>query len=469
LLLAWAGDRALVALAPPSIPRLSEIGIDWRVLVFCATTAMMTGLLIGAVPGWRASRGMAVDVLKAGGRSAGSIGSRALRNALVVSEMALAVVTLAGAGMLVRSLWNLQSNDLGFDPKNVLTTKVALSQREYSDQRTEVFFNETLRKLRNLPTVTSAGAIGWLPVVDAGGLWAFQVEGRVFPPGQMPAAVPQHATPGAVQAIGLKLVAGRDFTEADREGAPLVAIVSEAFAKLAWPEEQALGKRFRLAGPAPLLTVVGVVKDIRSRGFADTPEPTMYFAFAQSAKSAFVMPRSMALVVKTTGDAPAIASAVRDAVHSLDKTVPVSEVRTLEQVVGTSISTRRFNTALLAGFALLALVLSGIGTYGVVSYGVSQRSFEIGVRVALGAGERSVVALVMSEGLRLAAIGLGVGIFVSLGVAHAIRAMLVDVSTIDLPSLSLTALLLVLVALCATLAPAIRALRVSPLDVIRNG
>ncbi len=469
LLLAWIGDRALIALAPPSIPRLQEIGIDWRVLVFCAVTAMVTGLLIGAVPGWRASNGNAADVLKAGGRSAGSVGARALRSALVVAETALAVVTLAGAGMLVRSLWNLQSNDLGFDPKNVLTAKIALSQREYSDQRTEVFFDETLRKLRSLPNVTSAGAIGWLPVVNAGGMWGFEPEGKPNPGGRMPGAVPQQVTPGALQAIGLRLVAGRDFTEADRTGAPLVAIVSEAFAKLAWPGEQALGKRFHLFGPAPFLTVVGIVRDIRARGFADTPEPTMYFPFAQTAKSSYVMPRNMALVVKTSGDAPAIASAVRDAVHSLDKTVPVSEVRTLEEVVGTSISSRRFNTALLAGFALLALVLSGIGTYGVISYVVSQRSFEIGVRVALGAGQKSVVTLVMSEGLRLAAFGLGVGVIVSVAVGRAIRAMLVDVSAIDLPSLTLTALLLVIVAVAATLAPAIRALRVSPLDVIRNG
>jgi putative ABC transport system permease protein len=468
LLFAWGGDRALVALAPSSIPRLEEIGIDWRVLVFCASTAMVTGLLIGVVPGWRAASGRTADVLKAGGRSAGSVASRVLRSALVIAEMTLAVVTLAGAGMLVRSLWHLQSNDLGFQPKGVLTAKIALPAREYTDQRTEVFFDEALRKLKSLPGVIAAGAVGWLPVVDAGGMWGFEPEGLVSPPGRMPGAVPQQATPGSLQAIGLRLVGGRDFTEADRDGAPLVAIVSEAFAKLAWPGQPALGKRFHLGGPGPLVTVVGIVRDIRARGFADTPEPTMYFAFAQSAKSTFVMPRSMALVVRTTGDAPAMAGSVREAVHSLDKTVPVSEVRTLEDVVGTSISTRKFNTLLLAGFAVLALVLSGIGTYGVISYGVSQRSFEIGVRVALGAGQRSVVALVISEGLRLAAVGLGVGMVVSIVVARAIRAMLVDVSALDLPSLALTATLLVIVALAATLAPAIRALRVSPLDVIRN-
>jgi predicted permease len=383
--------------------------------------------------------------------------------------MTLAVVTLAGAGMLVRSLWHLQQSDLGFDPSNVMTAKVALSAREYGNERTEVFFNEALRTLRAKPSVRAAGAVGWLPVVDAGGLWGYLPEGRVFPPGQTPGAVPQQATPGAIAALGLQLVAGRDFTEADREGAPLVAIVSEEFAKRSWPGEAPLGKRFKLAGPGPLITVIGVVRDIRSRGFADTPEPTMYFAFAQTAKAAYVMPRSMALVVRTNAEPSRMSTAIRDVVHSLDKTVPVSDMRTLEQVVGTSISNRRFNTGLLAGFALLALMLAGIGTYGVISYGVSQRSFEIGVRVALGAGERSVVALVMSEGLRLAAIGLGLGVLASIVVARAIRAMLVDVSAIDLPSLLLTALLLVVVATGATLVPAFRALRVSPLDVIRNG
>jgi predicted permease len=269
--------------------------------------------------------------------------------------------------------------------------------------------------------------------------------------------------------MGLPLVDGRDFTDADRNGALPVAIVSERFAQTIWPSEKALGKRFKLSGQSPLMTVVGVVRDIRARGFGDTPEPTMYFPFAQTGTSTFFMPRIMTLLIRATGDPTSAAPSVRTIVSELDKTAPVSEIRTLEQVVGTSVSTRRFNTTLLAGFAALALLLAGIGTYGVISYGVTQRSFEIGVRMALGAEDRSVVALVMSEGMRLAAIGLLAGLTLSVVVARAIRAMLVGVSPVDVPSLLVTAGLLIFVAAAATALPALRALRVSPLEVMRGG
>jgi ABC-type lipoprotein release transport system permease subunit len=269
--------------------------------------------------------------------------------------------------------------------------------------------------------------------------------------------------------LGLPIVQGRDFTNADRDGALPVAVVSERFAHSIWPGENVLGKRFKLLGPAPMLTIVGVVRDIRARGFADTPEPTMYFPFAQSGKSSFFMPRNVTVLVRASVDPATLGPTVRDIVRALDKTAPVSEIRTLEQVVGTSVSNRRFNTALLAGFAALALLLAGIGTYGVISYGVTQRSFEIGVRMALGAADRSVVALVMSEGIRLAVIGLITGLALSVVVARTIRAMLVGVAAIDVPSLLITTLLLIVVAAAATLLPARRALQVSPLDVMRAG
>ena len=469
LLIAWLGDRLLLRLAPPSIPRLDEIGIDWRVVAFCALASTVTGMLIGIVPGWRASRGHAADTMKAGGRSVAFQGSRALRRTLVVTEIMLAVVTLAGAGMLLRSLWNLQNDGLGFDPRGVLTAKVALWQRSYDDQRTALFVGQTLDQLRALPGVRAAGALGWLPVVDAGGLWSFEPEGKAYPPGRGPSAVPQQATPGALAALGLAIVSGRDFAESDRESSMPVAIVSEQLAQTIWPGENALGKRFKVGGEAPLMTIVGVVRDIRARGFGDIPEPTMYFAFGQSAKTAGFMPRNMTVLVRTSGDPAALGPTVRSTVHALDKMVPVSEMRTLEQVVGGSVSTRRFNTALLAGFAALALVLAGIGTYGVISYGVTQRTFEIGVRMALGAEGRSVVALVMSEGMRLAVVGLVAGLALSMIVARTIRAMLVGVSPIDAPSLIITAVLLIAVAAAATALPARRALRVSPVDVMREG
>jgi hypothetical protein len=361
-----------------------------------------------------------------------------VRRSLVVAEVALAVMTLSGAGMLSAQLVASPGEDLGFDRTRVLTAKVALLPASTTTAN-GVFYSQLEARLGALPGVRAAGASGWLPVVDAGGLWGFRPENGNYPEGRWPSAVPQQATPGYFAAAGLPLIAGRIFTNSDVDGAPLVAVVSKAFAELAWPGQDALGKRFGLATGSPFMTVIGIVGDIRARGFGDTPEPTMFFPLAQSAKSAYYMPKNMALLVRTSGDPALLAAAVRREIHALDPTVPVAEVRTLEQVAGTSVSTRRFNTSLLAGFAALALVLAGIGTYGVISYGVTQRTFEIGVRIALGADTRSVLSLVMSEGMLLAGTGLLLGLGASLAVARFIRAMLVGVPALDPPSLIATA------------------------------
>ena len=313
----------------------------------------------------------------------------------------------------------------------------------------------------------AAGAGGWLPIVDAGGLWGYRPEGGYYPDGRWPTAVPQQVTSGYFAAMHIPLIAGRDFDERDRAGSQLVAVVSKKFAETSWPGQSALGRRFRLSVDS-FATVVGVVQDFRSRGYGDTPEPTMYFPYPQSAVSAYAEPRAMVLSVRVDGDPMRIASSVQAIVRTLDRNAPVSEVRTLEQVVGTSVSNRRFNTALLAGFAALALLLAGIGTYGVIAYGVSQRTFEIGVRMALGADTRSVMRLVMSEGLWLAVIGLGIGLGGSIAAGRAIGAMLVSVSTVDPPTLAGTTALLLGIALVSCALPVRRALRVTPLDALRG-
>jgi putative ABC transport system permease protein len=470
LMLAWASNRALVAAAPASVPRVGELTLDWRVLTFTALVAAVTGLLVGIVPAWRGSKHDLASTLKEGGKTTGTdAASGAARHVLVVAEIALAVTMLSGAGMLLRSLWHLQSDPLGFEPKGVLTAKIALPPREYPDERAVVFLDQLLAQLRSIPGVRAAGASGWLPVADAGGLWGYQPENGQYPDGRWPSAVPQQATPGYFKAIGLPLIAGREFTSADRADAELVAVVSKSFADLTWPGQNPIGQRFKLGGSnPPLMTIVGVVPDIHSRGFGDKREPTFYFPYAQATKSAYVTPKSMALLIRTDGNPLAIAEAVRKQVLMLDRSVPLSEVRTLERVVGQSVAVRKFNTLLLAGFAALALLLAGIGTYGVISYGVTQRRFEIGVRMALGAADGSVLALVLSEGMRLAVIGLGLGLVASIAVGRSIRAMLVGVGTFDATSLSITTALLLVVALAASLVPARRALRVSPLEALRS-
>jgi predicted permease len=468
LALAWGSIRLMLALAPASIPRLDAIGMDWRVIAFTATVAVATGLLIGVLPARRAARSNAADALKDGGRVVASHGAaRGVRRTLVIAEMALAVVATSGAGMLLRSLWNLQSATLGFEAHGVLTARVSIARAQYNDARSTAFFDQVLQRVRAVPGVRAAGASGWLPVVDAGGLWGYRPEAGSYPQGRWPSAVPQQATTGYFASVGMPIIAGRDFTDQDRLGSQLVAVVSKKFAEASWPGQNALGRRFQLAIDS-FVTVVGIVGDIRSRGFADTPEPTMYFAYPQSGASAYGQPRAMILSIRTDGDPLALGPAVRNIVRSLDRNAPVSEVRTLEQVVGTSVSNRRFNTALLAAFAALALLLAGIGTYGVISYGVSQRTFEIGVRMALGAGDASVLSLVMSEGLWLALAGLALGLGASVAVGRAIQAILVNVSSVDPPTIAGTALLLLFVALVSCALPARRALRVNPLDALRG-
>jgi predicted permease len=461
--------RALRAAAPEAIPRLDMIGLDWRVALFALGVTAATGLLIGVVPAWRAVREDAAAALKEGGKGAvPQATSAGARRTLVAAEVALAVVMLSGSGMLLRSLWHLRDAGVGFEPNGVLTAKVAVSQRDYDDARAARFYDQLVERLRAVPGVRAAGASGWLPVVDAGGLWGFQPEGHSYPPGQWPTAVPQQVTPGYFAAIRLPLLAGRDLAPTDVVDAPFVAVVSKRFAELAWPGQSALGKRFRLAGDSPLMTVVGIVGDIRARGFADTPEPTMYFPQAQAAKSAYFGPRAMAVLVRSTGDPARLAFAVREAVHALDPMAPVSDVRTLEDVVATSVASRRFSTALLAAFAALALVLAGVGTYGVISYGVSQRTYEIGVRMALGAERRAVLRQVMSEGMRLCAVGVLVGLLGSVAVARAIRALLVGVPAVDVPTLTSVCAMLVAVAALASIIPARRAMGVSPTEALRG-
>ncbi len=468
LFVAWAGVRSLVAVAPSSIPRLDDVGVDWRVVGFTALSAIITSLLIGVVPAWRAARSDPAGTLKEGGRLVSVAGSRRLRRALVAAEVMLAVVALSGAGMLLRSLWHLERDDLGFDPHGVLTASVSLAASDYTGPRTVAFFHDLVERVRRTPGVRAAGVAMWLPVVDAGGLWGYTPEGRSIPPGQGPAATPQEVTPGYFATVGLSIVAGREFTDDDRAGAPLVAMVSERFARAAWPTENPLGKRFKLGGPSPWMTVVGVVRDIRARGFGDTPEPTMYFPNAQSNDNGFYQPRSMVVLIRTDGDPTLAGPALRRIVREMDKMAPVSSVRTLEDVAAMSISNRRFNTGLLAGFAALALVLAGIGTYGVISYGVTQRAYEIGVRIALGADDGSVLSLVISEGAAMCAIGLVLGLGLSLVLERSIGSLLVELPAVDVVSLGATSALLAVVAIAACVLPARRALHVSPLDALRG-
>ena len=468
--LAWSADLALIAVAPATIPRLDEIGIDWKVLAYAFGTSLIAGLLFGAAPAFRSVQTAPGETLKIGGRTLAHGSSRSARRALVAAEIALAVVMLSGAGMLIRSLINLQQTDLGFDTKNVLTLKVSPSAGSYDETRSITFYAQLLERVRAISGVESAGAAGWLPVVDQGGLWGLLAEGQSYDKLEKgPIAAPQQATPGYFRSMGIPILRGREFTDADRENGPYVGVVSESLAKQLWGTLDVLGKRFHVGNDSTMVTVVGVAKDIRSRGFTDTPEPTMYFAYPQTREVAYFLPRSMSLVIRTTGEPMLLANQVRAIVRSLDATVPVSSVRTLEQVAGTSVASRRFSTLLIAGFALLALVIAGVGIYGVISYGVSERTFEIGVRMALGAERSSVISLVVSDVAAMALGGVVIGLVGSAVVARAIRSMLYGVPMVDIPTLVLVAAVLGVVALIACIVPARRAMAVSPTEALRAG
>ena len=467
---AWLGDRALLAVAPSSIPRLDQVTLDWRVALFTFAASVVTALIFGLAPAVRATREAPAETLKEGGKtSSAQGGSHRARRTLVVAEVALAMVMLTGAGMLLRSLMNLQSNDMGFDARNVLTLQVSPAVSSYDDARTELFYRQLLERVRAIPGVRAAGAAGWLPVVGIGGLWGVLAEGQTYAPAHQPAAVPQQATPGFLKAMGMRVIEGRDITDEDRLGALNVGLVSKSMANMLWPNEDAVGKRFRLGGNKQWVTVVGVVNDFRSRGFSDTPEPTMYFVHSQAPSDNYYMQRSMSLAIRTAADPLGIVNQVRAAVRAIDPTAPVSDVRTLEQVVGTSVADRRFSTALIAAFAALAMLLAGIGIFGVISYGVSERRFEIGVRMALGADRTTVVALVLRDGLRMTLLGIVIGVVGAAATARAIKSMLVDVPTIDVLTIAVMGVVLAAVAVAASMLPARRATAVSPTDALRGG
>ena len=472
LLVAWGGVRGLLRLAPATLPRLEHVHLDGAVLLFTLAVSLGTGLLFGLIPAARASRGGAVDALREGARSSSSRGGSRMRRLLVMGEVALAVVMLSGAGLLVKSLQSLQRIDIGFDAGRVLTARINLPPLDYqTDAKAIAMVQRVEERVRALPGVVSAGTMGWTPVVNGGGTWSIVIDGHVVKEiSEAPSADPQQVTAGYFKTLGVGIVRGRAFSEQDREDAPPVAVINEAMAKLLWPGLDPVGHTLRMFNPrSPWVTIVGVARDIRSRGVEKTVPPTMYFPYAQAGKSAYFTPRDVTLAVKTTGDPEALGPAVTRLVHELDRGAPVSEVRSMEAVMGTALASRRFTTVLLGWFAGLALLLAGVGIYGVIAYGVAQRTYEIGLRQALGADRGSVLALIMTEGLRLTGVGLAVGLMASLATGRLIRSLLVNVKAADPTTLLLVAALLAMVAALASWIPARRAMAVSPTEALRGG
>ncbi|HEX8179244.1 MAG TPA: ABC transporter permease [Pyrinomonadaceae bacterium] len=469
LLLALWGVDLLRAAGPRDIPRLSEAGLDWRVLAFTCAVSLATGMLFGLAPALRSTETDLSEALKEGGRSmtTGFKGQR-LRGLLVVSEVALALVLTVGAGLMLKSFRRLLGVAPGFDPERVLTMDLSLSSDSYAQARSKiVFYDQLLERVRALPGVEAASLTSALPLTGAVFGGPFSIENR---PLDLSAALPPRAylrtvTPGYFRVMSIPLKTGRDFDATDTEQSVPVVLINETLARNFFPGGNAMGQRIKIGAPQnprPWLQIVGVVGDVKSDGLDAAAMPEMYLPFTQNTAP------NMTLAVRTP-DAPGLLAApVRRVVQTLDRQQPVFHIRTMRQLLAASIAQRRFNMLLLGAFALVALVLAASGIFGVMSYTVAQRTHEIGVRRALGAQTRDVLRLVIGHGLRLVLVGVGAGLCAAFALSRVLNSLLYDVSATDPATFAAVALLIVAAALLACYLPARRATKVDPMVALRH-
>jgi putative ABC transport system permease protein len=456
---------------PASIPRVAAVSVDGRVLLFTAAVALLTSVIFSLAPALRAVRLDLTDALKDGSQNASTgAGRQRFRNSLVIGEMALAVVLLVGAGLMLRSLAALQRVELGFDPSNVLTMRVALPQPGYpSPEHVVGFYQRLLERVRALPGVRAAGAVRSLPLGSTIGDWGLVVDGHVPPPGTGAKGDWQIVTEGYFEAMGERIVRGRAITAADTANTMLVAVINEELARRYLAGRDPIGGRMKIGGIArPWVTIVGVTADVRHNGITEVIKEKFYVPHAQWHKSTGNPMRSMTLVVKSIGDPQSLAGAIRSEIRALDAALPVADVRTMAEVVGATLSAPRFAGMLLGAFALLALLLSAIGIYGVLSYLVSRRMREIGIRLAIGARRAQVLGMVLRSALGLALAGIVIGLVVAAWAARLMTGLLHDVRPGDPATFAAVGAALVIVALLASLVPALRAARIDPAIALRT-
>jgi putative ABC transport system permease protein len=470
--LAYGCVRLVAWWNPASIPRVAGVTVDLRVLLFTAVVALVTSVIFSLAPALRALRLDLTDSLKDGGQSASSGGARQrFRNSLVVVEMALAVVLLVGAGLMLRSLWALQRLPIGFDPANVLTMRISLPAASYeAPEQVVVFYQRLLEKVRQLPGVRTAGAARLLPLGSTIGDFGLMVDGYNPPPGTNAKGDWQIVTEGYLEAMGERLLRGRTITPADTSDSQLVALVNEELVRRYFGGRDPLGGRLKIGGSPqrPWVTIVGIVADVRHNGITDVVKEKFYIPHTQWHKSTGNPIRSMSLVVKTSTDPGTLVGPIRQEIRNLDPNLPIANVRAMSEVVGATLSSPRFTGFLLGIFAAIALALSGIGVYGVLSYVVSRRTREIGIRVAIGAGRGEVLRLILRNGLLLALAGVVIGIAAARLVSPVMGRMLHDVSPGDPLTFVSVAGVLTAVAILASLVPAWRATRVDPVVALKT-
>lgn len=470
---AWAAVRVLVALSPGSIPRLGEVALDPAVILFTGGLAVAAGVLFGLAPALHLTGRAVGGALREGGqRTTVGSGRARLRRLLVISEMGLAVVLAVGAGLMLRSFAELTRVDVGFDPEGVLTFQLALPSAAYTDAGAIQQFHQRLRQeLSVLPGLRSVASMSGLPPLRDLNANDTQFEGYTPGPNDPPANVDyyQFVTTDYLETMRIPVVSGRGFTASDEAGDLPAVLVNETLARLYYPGEAAVGRRIRpcCGDQIPWFTIVGVVKDVRQGGVEAPAGTELYFHVDQALAFGNAL-RTMNYAVRTEGDPETLASAVRQAVWRVDGALPVAGLQTMEAVVSGALSRPRFLTTLLSVFALLALALAAVGTYGVMSYTVAERAREIGIRMALGAESGRVLGLVLRQGAAVAGVGLLLGIGASLGLAGLLESLLFGVGARDLMAFVGAPLLLALVALCACLIPALRATRMNPVEVLHH-
>jgi putative ABC transport system permease protein len=472
LLVAFGTARAVVALGGSVFPRLGQAELNGVVVLFTAVLALGVGLLFGAIPAMQLSHAGAGETLKDGSR--GTEGRSRVRRALVVCQVGLAVVLVIAAGLLIKSFVRLTRVPSGLDAANVLTMRISLPAARYPE-RTEIvsFYSRFTERVAALPGVRDAGAGSGLPLAVSSGDWSFDIEGRPRINTRRPGAADWYVvTPGYFEALNIQLVRGRLPAESDAEQAPPVVLVNEATARALFPSTDPIGKRVRLSqttgAEQPWRTIVGVVGDVRQRGLDTAPRTEIYIPYRQFLHfSAGGQVRAMSLVIKADVAPESLVGAVRAELRAIDPEVPAAQVRTMDDVIAASVTDRRLNTLLIGTFGGLALALAAIGLYGVMAYSVTQRTREMGVRIAVGASRASVLALVVGQAVRLVAAGIVLGTAVALAAAETLASLLFDVEPRDPAILALAPVVLLAAGVLASYLPARRATRVDPVTALR--
>jgi putative ABC transport system permease protein len=475
LVLAFWATRALTALAATGMPRADQIRIDAAALAFALVAALATSVIFGLLPALHLSKQDLNDALKEGGRQNAAGAARGARELLIVAEVAVSIVLLVGAGLLIRSLWHLQQVDPGFSADKVLAMEVSLPTARYPEGDQMPFYQRLEERVRALPGVAAAGAVNILPLSNNYDSRGIQVEDRPRPDGQGFAPQSRSATPGYFEAMGIPLLAGRNFDAHDIDSGQLVVIVSEAMASAYWPgEPNVIGKRItynsgiprerqQVVGGAGSRVVVGVVGDVKHLGLDEDEVPMFYTPHTQQPSY-----HTMRVVVRADAEPGALTRQVREQLSEMDREVPLSQVTTLSRALDSTVAAPRMRAGLLGLFAALAMILAAIGVYGVVAYMVGQRTQEIGVRRALGAKAADVVTMLLRDAMRPVAIGIVIGIVGAVAMTRLLAAMLFEVSATDVTTYAVACSVLAVAALLASIVPARRALGVDPITAVRG-